>query len=109
MHLMVDNLVYVIYHHTSDCKRIIGASLSKPHASPTNGAIFIYYYYYYISVVRIPYVCLDCNFNATVCCMRSISNIFALQTQTFQHDREQQNEHSFTMGEDSKERDAWEE
>ena len=35
---------------------IIGASLSEPHTSESNGGIFIY-----ISVVRIPYVCLDCN------------------------------------------------
>ena len=41
---------------------IIGVSLSEPHTSESNGAIFIYYYYYYgISVVRIPYVCLGCN------------------------------------------------
>ena len=38
---------------------LIGASLSEPHTSESNGGIFIYYYY--ISVVRIPYVCLDCN------------------------------------------------
>ena len=44
------------------CVSVIGASLSEPHTSESNGAIFIYYYYYYgISVVRIPYVCLDCN------------------------------------------------
>ena len=45
-------------------------------------------------------------FKATVRRKQSISNIFALQAQTFQH--EQQNEHIFTMGEDGEERDAWE-
>ena len=58
--------------------KVIGASLSEPHTSESNGAIFIYYYYYGgISVVRIPYV-FRLQFNATTRRMRSISNIFAL-------------------------------
>ena len=55
-------------------------------------------------------VCLfRLQFNATVSRMWSVSNIFALQT-TFQHEQclFMQNEHSFTMGENGEERDAWE-
>ena len=34
---------------------VIGASLSEPHNSESNGGFFIYIYiYYYISAVRIP-------------------------------------------------------
>ena len=39
---------------------IIGASLSEPYTCEYNGGIFIYYYCG-ITVVRILYVCLDCN------------------------------------------------
>ena len=46
--------------------------------------------YYGISVVRIPYVCLDCNLTQPA---RAVPF---------------QNKHSFTMGENSEERDAWE-
>ena len=76
---------------------IIGASLSEPHTSESNGAIFIYYYYYGISVVRILYVCLDCNLTQPCA-----ANYFPARAVPIQ------NEHSFTMGENGEERDAWE-
>ena len=87
----------------SDCACVIGASLSEPHTSESNDAI----HYYYISVVHIPYV-YRLQFNTTACHMRSISNIFALQT-TFQHEQCLFRMSSFTMGKDGEERDTWEE
>ena len=77
---------------------IIGASLSEPHTSKLNGAIFIYIYIYII--IYLSYVfrmSFRLQFNATSRRMRSTSNIFA----TFQNE---QSIHSFPMVEDGEKR-----
>ena len=71
-------------------------SLSELHTSELSNAINIIVY-----ICRMYSVCpFRLQFNGTACCMRSVSNIFTLQT-TFQNE---QSVHSFPMSEDGEER-----
>ena len=65
---------------------VIGVSLSEPHTSELNDTIFIYIYIYIIYLLYVFRMSFRLQFNATVRCMWSTSNIFTLQT-TFQNEQ----------------------
>ena len=70
-------LNYSVKDIRHDVRQIIGASLSEPHTSESNGGFFIYYYYYYIyiylSAVRTSFrKCRLSSFNPKHCARRSV-------------------------------------